>query len=77
MIVEVDQSIEIELTSEDSVLALASINTRPQVRRAPLVPAAAKRKCLETLKRQGRPPKSTAGSLFAAAVHLLLQPHLL
>ena len=69
--VEVDQSGKVEDTRVDTVLAFADGESR-----AALIPAKAKRVCLEWLRR--RKPKSPAHFLkiFAAGLFLLLQDHL-
>ena len=50
MFVEVDQSVKVEFTGQDTVLAKASTNRIVPVVRTVLVPAAAKRKGLLILR---------------------------
>ena len=69
--IQVDQSVKIEDTAHDSVLALAN-----DVSWAVLLPAAAKRRCLQVLRRYGEQDRTIVLRVFAAALFLLLEHHL-
>lgn len=71
MILEVDQSIKIEQTNADTVLALSNDETF-----AVRVPADVKRECLAVLRRRGERRKAITLKVFSAALFLLLQGHL-
>lgn len=66
-----DQSIKVEQTNKDTVLAMA--NNR---QRAILLPASVKRQMIQEICRKGKSRNSARYMLFAAGLFLLLYPHL-
>lgn len=76
MLVEVDQSVKIEFTKGNTVLAMASTNLAVPVVCTALVPAAAKRRGVVTLRARGWSETRAAVGLFSAGVFLLLQSQL-
>jgi hypothetical protein len=71
VIPEVDQSVKIENTSADTVLALSN-----DVSHAILVPAAVKRRCLHILRERDWRGTVIVVKVFSAALFLLLERHL-
>lgn len=71
MILQVDQSVKIENTSADTVLALSN-----DVCYAILIPAVAKRHCLQVLRRRHMRGTTIVLQVFSAALFLLLERHL-
>jgi hypothetical protein len=71
MIAQVDQSIKIENTSQDTVLALAN-----DISSSVLVPASVKRICLQELRERGIQGNPAVLRVFAAALFLLIEDKL-
>ena len=71
MIPQVDQSIKIENTSQDTVLALAN-----DISFTVLIPANVKRICLQTLREQGVQGNPAVLRVFTAALFLLIEKKL-
>ena len=68
MEIEIDQSVKIEDTAGDTVLAFAN-----DVQRAIIIPAAVKRKALAYLRDRGKSRKVAVLAVFAAGLFLLLR----
>jgi hypothetical protein len=70
MHIEVDQSVKIENTRADTVLAFADGESY-----AILIPAAVKRLCLVALRERRKLARIRVIRLFSAALFLLMEPH--
>ena len=68
MEIEVDQSVKIEDTAGDTVLAFSN-----DVRSAIVIPAAVKREALAYLRKRGKSRKAAVLMVFAAGLFLLLR----
>ncbi len=68
MEIEIDQSVKIEDTAGDTVLAFSN-----DVQRAIVIPAAVKRKALAYLRDRGKSRKAAVLAVFAAGLFLLLR----
>ena len=68
MIAQVDQSIKIENTSQDTVLALAN-----DISSSVIVPASVKRICLQELRERGIQGNPAVLRVFAAALFLIIE----
>jgi hypothetical protein len=71
MTIEIDQSVKIEQTSKDTVLAMSGM-----FQRTILIPAKVKRKALRVLKKRGKSRNIARYQLFAAGLFILLRPYL-
>lgn len=71
MIIQVDQSIKIEQTNADSVLALSNDESYTV-----LIPAKVKRECLTILRKRGHQDKTITLKVFSAALFILLDRYL-
>ena len=69
--IEIDQSVKIEQTAQDTVLAMAN-----NITRSIIIPAKVKREALNGLRNQNKNLQTAYYKLFAAGVFLLLRPHL-
>ena len=69
--IEIDQSIKIEQTARDTVLAMSS-----QYKRTILIPANVKREVLDILRGRDMKRNIARYQLFAAGLFILLRPHL-
>ncbi len=68
MKIEIDQSVKIEESARDTVLAYSN-----SVQRAIVIPAAVKRKALAYLRKHGKSRKVAVLTVFAAGLFLLLR----
>lgn len=71
MRIEVDQSGKIEDTRTDTVIAFSN-----NMSGAVLIPAAVKRACIRTLREHDWRRQTFVFKIFAAALFLLIQPHI-
>lgn len=69
--IEIDQSVKIEQSAQDTILAMANDLTR-----AIIIPANVKRIALNDMRRQGKNQRTAYYKLFAAGLFLLLKPRL-
>lgn len=67
-VVELDQSIRFDDTSDDTILAYANGDHR-----SVLIPASVKRECLRILRGQGRSTRTLYIQLFATGLYFLLK----
>ena len=69
--IEIDQSIKIEQTAQDTILAMSN-----GVKRTILIPANVKRELIDIQRRQGKSRNTARYRLFATGLFILLRPHL-
>ncbi len=69
--IEIDQSVKIEQTAQNTILAMAN-----SMRYTILIPANVKRKLIAVQRKQGKSRNTARYRLFAAGLFVLLRPHL-
>jgi len=70
MHIEVDQSIRIDNTQKDTIIAFSN-----EISAAVRIPAPVKRKCLKILRSRGAGKRNIYLKLFSAALSILLRPY--